>query len=329
MANNTIYERHFLQRKHGFPLWIPHPNIRLPKSYVDKGVSVGDVGIITQYGAFDYLFNICLPAEHPSNAGPLPEGFVPLLTQQKDISEFLEYTPGSYISSASVQKLQGLSFESTGNEGAVLTMPDGASHEDIRHLSKFREYAALHANSWYKYANGTMGREIENGELHLVTGCDKTSAWGIATFSGHGVSQDSPHLITFNTEQGPDGLTCSWDHSGQVDVKACPASPLSPQDRLRNQCTFLRSHTVSLSEEEWAKLMSAISTPSGEITETTSSDTVSKISSKSRNTFRRFLSSFGEGDLVHHYSCTPKWISNMELQLRKEVGVPRNRLVSR
>ncbi|TFK19371.1 hypothetical protein FA15DRAFT_601623 [Coprinopsis marcescibilis] len=293
--SNTVYERQLLQKRHGFPLWIPQPNGHLPKSYVDKGVSVGDVGIITPEGAFDYLFNICLPAEHPNNAGLLPEGFVPLLTQHKDISEFPEHTSDSYLSSPSFQKLSGLLFQGTGSEGALLTMPQGALHEDIRNLTKFREYAALHAHSWYKFANGVCGREIENGELHLVTGCDKASSWGIATFSGDQTMAEEPVQLEFVAEDTPNGCVCFWQHSGNVDVKACP-SPFdhsAQQGHMRNQCTFIRSHTISLSEGEWIKLMNSITVMSpGEGSDTSSIDRTSNISSRSKSTLKRLFSSF-------------------------------------
>ncbi|KDR67719.1 hypothetical protein GALMADRAFT_26936, partial [Galerina marginata CBS 339.88] len=51
----------------GSPLWIPEPNKRLPISYQRRGIDIGDVGIITANGGFDFLFNICLPYNHPMN----------------------------------------------------------------------------------------------------------------------------------------------------------------------------------------------------------------------------------------------------------------------
>lgn len=105
-TSNVIYERQMLLKKHGFPLWIPQPNIRLSLSYRQRGVCVGDVGIITSYGAFDYLFNICLPAAHPSNPDELPAGFLPLLLKPADICEFPEHTSGSYLASVSVKKMR-------------------------------------------------------------------------------------------------------------------------------------------------------------------------------------------------------------------------------
>jgi hypothetical protein len=74
-SSNSIYERHMYLKKRGFPLWIPQPNTTLPHSYQRRGVSIGDVGIFTSNGGFDFLFNVCLPAGDTSNPDELPEGF--------------------------------------------------------------------------------------------------------------------------------------------------------------------------------------------------------------------------------------------------------------
>ena len=54
-----MYERHLTPKDRGFPLWIPQPNMMLPIPYRAKGVCIGDVGIITEFGGFAFLFNIC------------------------------------------------------------------------------------------------------------------------------------------------------------------------------------------------------------------------------------------------------------------------------
>jgi hypothetical protein len=102
--SNSIYKRHMYLKKHGFPLWIPQPNLRLSCSYRRRGVSIGDVGIFTADGGFDFLFNICLPAGHPSNPDELPEGFSCLKLKPADVCEFGAHSSHSYIASSSVKK---------------------------------------------------------------------------------------------------------------------------------------------------------------------------------------------------------------------------------
>ena len=105
-------------------------------------------------------------------------------------------------------------------------MPQGAYHEDLKNISRFRDYALTHAESWYQYANGPCGREVGNGELHMVTGCDKTTSWGIATFS-HLQSkrpEGSVTLLNFeavgNERHGRQPY--AWHYKGTVDVKVAP-----------------------------------------------------------------------------------------------------------
>jgi hypothetical protein len=75
---NDIYERHLMLKGRGFPLWIPGPDLGLPKDYRRTGIRIGDVGTITHSGGFSFLFNICLPHDDPVNPRMLPEHFAPI-----------------------------------------------------------------------------------------------------------------------------------------------------------------------------------------------------------------------------------------------------------
>ena len=147
-------------------------------------------------------------------------------------------------------------------------MPQGAYHEDLKNISKFRDYAVAHAESWYEYANGPCGREIGNGELHMVTGCDKTTAWGIATYS-HLQSkrpEGSITLLSFKAvgherhDRQPSYPTYAWDYKGAVEAKVGPEEDefmdLGVQGSTfpRNQCTFIRSLTPAFGQDDWERL---------------------------------------------------------------------------
>jgi hypothetical protein len=90
----------------GSPLWLPEPSSTLPNVYRRQGITVGDVGIITASGGFDFMFNVCLPADHPINQQGLPEGFFPLSPQLQpsDIHRHMEFNSNSHLASASVEK---------------------------------------------------------------------------------------------------------------------------------------------------------------------------------------------------------------------------------
>jgi hypothetical protein len=147
-------------------------------------------------------------------------------------------------------------------------MPRGAYHEDLKNIRKFRKYTLIHAESWYLYAKGLCGEEIDNGELRLVTGCDKATSWGIATYS-HLPSkspEDNVSLLRFNpVGNGLRGrpssyTTYEWDYVGVAEAKFGPE-----EDELmdlgvdgsvppRNQCTFIRSLTPAFGKDEWERL---------------------------------------------------------------------------
>ena len=153
-------------------------------------------------------------------------------------------------------------------------MPQGAHDEDLRNISRFRDYASLHAESWYQYAKGTCGREIDNAELHLVTGCDKTTSWGVAAYS-HAQSkrvEDDETLLNFNVRselEARHSLSPAfvWYQQGAADVKAGPEDDelmdlpeVHAVRPLRNQCTFIRSLTLALGDADWERLQAKVAT---------------------------------------------------------------------
>ncbi|KAG6380826.1 hypothetical protein JVT61DRAFT_5212 [Boletus reticuloceps] len=60
----------------GYPLFTPGPNPDFPDHYQRGGLYVGDVGFISAAGGFVFLFNLCLPRDHPFNQiNGVPDGF--------------------------------------------------------------------------------------------------------------------------------------------------------------------------------------------------------------------------------------------------------------
>ena len=284
--SNEMYEQHLLLKNRGFPLWIPQPNVRLPIPYRAKGVCIGDVGIVTSLGGFDFLFNICRERGDPINPEELPDKFVPIdpALNPTDVREFREFGIGSYLASSSIVKSQtgeqipcvypsflffilfmlhyrGLTFESSASEGAILTMPDGAFQEELGNLSRFRDYVADHAANWYKFVNGPRGREARNGDVIVVIGCDKTTSWGMATFANTSSAQQSNFRLTYRPLQSQHnaGTAYAWEHSGVAEVRVGPDPGENeelgetPTSQLRNQCLFMRTLSVTLSDSEWAE----------------------------------------------------------------------------
>jgi hypothetical protein len=87
-------------------MWEPEPSSTLPNVYRRQGITVGDVGIITASGGFDFMFNICLPPDHPINQEHVPDDFLPIFPRLKsrDINKRMAYNTNSYVASESVVK---------------------------------------------------------------------------------------------------------------------------------------------------------------------------------------------------------------------------------
>lgn len=109
--SHVIYTNHLKKKGRGSPLWIPQPNLNLPDAYRAQGVRIGDVGLIAVHGGFDFLFNICSPADDPVHSGGrLPDGFEPITppVQKDDIHVFTSDV--RYLASSGVSQTQaGLS----------------------------------------------------------------------------------------------------------------------------------------------------------------------------------------------------------------------------
>ena len=156
-------------------------------------------------------------------------------------------------------------FESSASEGAILTMPRGARSEDLGNLARFREYAAANVADWYRFVNGPRGREAKNGDVRLVVGFDKTTSWGIATFSN--LTQQNSCLLKFGPSEGDSAYTWS-EYSGVADVRAGPDSDEidelkidsdPPDVQFENQCLFVRTLNVTLADDVWADIHSSSS----------------------------------------------------------------------
>lgn len=175
-----------------------------------------------------------------------------------------------------------LIFESSASEGAILAMPMGSNSAQLTNVRLFRKYAATHAENWYRYTNDTRGREARNGDVRLVTGYDKTTKWGMATFSNSSAGEEGSLLLKFRPlepQTTGSGKTYGWEYSGMAEVRAGPdrreiqdlrAGDQSETTEYENQCLFVRTLNVTLQEKVWKKL--AIELGDVDIDDETTSD---------------------------------------------------------
>ncbi|KAK0500195.1 hypothetical protein EDD18DRAFT_818728 [Armillaria luteobubalina] len=269
---HVIYTKLLLRRGHGYPLWIPESDYNLPEVYRNKGVSVGDLGILTDDGGFDFLFNVCAEADDPVNQGHVPPQFQPLrISSSHAIREIPFHCKNTSITSAHVSKttiaVEGsaemppfvtgggrFEFSTSKAEAAILMLPDGGIRYDTRHRSLFKQYAAENALSWYIYVNSLdhLAREAPNGSLYLVTGCDKARSWMTAAASRPSQS----HTISVKFAIGPimEGriaLHTSWSTPYiDADTRIYPDYP-NPMPQRDNQCVFMRGFTITVRENSF------------------------------------------------------------------------------
>jgi hypothetical protein len=73
------FVKELFSTERGYPLYLPAPYDHLPQVYKDRGIQIGDVGVLTPGGGFLYFFSIACSAEDPINEERLgvPPAFEP------------------------------------------------------------------------------------------------------------------------------------------------------------------------------------------------------------------------------------------------------------
>ncbi|KAF9022897.1 hypothetical protein BDZ89DRAFT_956163, partial [Hymenopellis radicata] len=186
---HVVYRRLLSRNGHGYPLWIPDPDENLPEAYRKDGISIGDVGLLTVDGGFDFLFNVHASANDPVNSGGVPSQSFSALNDPHAIrkTSFIHKEKSSITSAHVTQK--SIAMEGSANtatkkaQAAVLMLPNGAHRYEAKNIPIYENYASENGIAWYQYVNGTLNRGAPNGSLYLVTGCDKCRSWGTAAVS--------------------------------------------------------------------------------------------------------------------------------------------------
>ncbi|KAK0451363.1 uncharacterized protein EV420DRAFT_1274085 [Desarmillaria tabescens] len=274
-----IYVPLMLPKGHGYPLWLPDPLSNLPPAYLSRGTQIGDLGYLADDGGFVYLFNVCKDADDPVNLNRVPPGFVPLTSNSNlGVLERLEmHDKNSTITTSAVEQKSiefdvsaeaptalgagcGFEFTSSSEQGAVLVLPDGGERYDCASLDMFEEYAIANAHSWYKYLNGQgQGRQIRNGMLYLVTGCDKCYSWGNACYSHLTQSRcASLKFLTTGVAELSGTLRYRWEVQSGVH-KRSHHRDMTP-GAIANQTVFLRGYSISVRESSALRLLLGVKT---------------------------------------------------------------------
>ncbi|KAF9045012.1 hypothetical protein BJ165DRAFT_128796 [Panaeolus papilionaceus] len=273
---NRIYERHMLTKVRGYPLWLPEGDLNMSVGKRRVGISIGDVGMVASDGYFSYLFNILLPANDPLQPQRLPEGYTPIKSLSSSaVSRVKKYKANSALTSLSVRKVPGLApgdntrteqkFELSSSKGAVLALPDGAQSYDLQEdVVSWTNYMCANLGQWYKYTIGTLGRNVRNGDIRLITGCDKTTFWGVAVAERPSFAPEKCWLRFLSPDAATsDSEVHTWDYSGVVssrtglsrdEIRELDWDTATYRANQPSQCVCVRSMTRTLPKDEWRSI---------------------------------------------------------------------------
>ncbi|KAK7041513.1 Protein kinase of the Mitotic Exit Network [Paramarasmius palmivorus] len=259
--SSTRYALLLLSKREGYPLWYPQPKPKLPPEYRNSGVRIGDVGIVRSNTPFDYLFNICHPANHPINRFGVPKGFVPLPDDQIELSHSSEeiyrhpgtpvVVPGSIKLVVDHDGAHTYKFTSTDAQGAILMLPDGSWREEVANIGLFQRYAQRHSESWFPYAEQDRDRCLAPGTiLYLVTGYERCSSWGVSTFLNPARNAEPlslPLKVTHDGNGASKRYTWEFTGSNSCEARCYPGALHSiPNGQTPcNSCVFMQGYVIS------------------------------------------------------------------------------------
>ncbi|KAF9039418.1 hypothetical protein BDZ89DRAFT_1060862 [Hymenopellis radicata] len=204
----VIYRGCMLRQGNGVPFFLPGPSRSSPWSFRRKGLSIGDLVILTEEGSYNFLFNVHAPADHELNAGNVPTNFEPLKIPNRATVAANDEHATSFNMEASAETplvvgvggSASIELSTSRVQEAFLMLPDGATRYDAMNEKLYERYAEKYAESWREYVDD-LGHHLPNGSLYLVTGCDKAPTWGLA-FSAFSVGAGFTYRTSWSGSTG-------------------------------------------------------------------------------------------------------------------------------
>ncbi|THU83324.1 hypothetical protein K435DRAFT_734054 [Dendrothele bispora CBS 962.96] len=252
---------------YGYPLWIPEPNESTPLRYRSEGIQVGDVGFITSYGNFEFLFNTTWPKDHPVHQEwrKLPDDFHPIKLDPTYYSRHANgisrnqwicskdtkvYGKEEYSIARNSNKEHphvGFYLSSKLGEAAALFLPRGASKTDYVAADLLCNWAKEHAKEWYHHIQNEHYTDAWNGSLYLITGFLKTDCYDVSVSSGLSnktiAHSPSEHRYSECHASGSQQNCAVFIRGWKIMLKSS-RSVNDPLTKIRNQVT------MNLAEEQ-------------------------------------------------------------------------------
>ncbi|KAJ7136961.1 hypothetical protein C8R44DRAFT_728891 [Mycena epipterygia] len=252
-AKDTYTNAILAKGKYGYPLWNPAPSTT-PAEHYTEGVQVGDVGFLNSEGAFEYLFTIAAPKHDARNSLIKDCRFEPMQWGPGHVSTRSGFNPGDHESTESICKMpfdasvdnsitnvdtvhSGMKISCSSEGGAALLLPNGATSFNHLFLADILKHAFAHGLDWLECTRRST--------LYLVTGCHKSSAWGI-TFSGKHSNEAGITMSLVAQDIGGGKLEYSWHNSGSTYSSRAGPGPRPKEEKDKeNQCIFIRGYTIA------------------------------------------------------------------------------------
>ncbi|KAF8267199.1 hypothetical protein EI94DRAFT_67557 [Lactarius quietus] len=243
---------------YGHALWEPSPGDP------NDVVGVGDVGYINQ-GKFHRLFNILLPADHPSHENfgvpdnheqfrpRIPRHIIPgILRPNNFFSAGVTLESDDLGPFATRPRDPGeVTFSCKEQQGAVLSLPMEAKRENTSVREGFGKWMIKHIDKWFAWI---MDRELGIAQMEdiiLVTGTDRTRSWANVAFIGGQTNA----RVSFGVEV--DDSKIKWQFSSERNTGAVWNWGPSGENLPEDQCVFIRGFRVRKRRLWWSKLRAA------------------------------------------------------------------------
>ncbi|KAI0027061.1 hypothetical protein K488DRAFT_15142, partial [Vararia minispora EC-137] len=221
-----LYASQMSSLKRGYALFDPHPgfdgNIQLRRP-----VGFGDVGYVSEAGAFRRLFSVHLPLGHEDQPEQLPDDFeyIPVQPGRVDLRDFQpqalrsvtsrrgKVSAGVDVYVPAVPATGDVSLSFSRQQGAILAFFDKAWHEDSRMKKEYKRLFLKHHDAWLAYAQ-EEDPDLRMEDLVLVTGCDRTRTWATAVIDDVVVEGDLTLKVNLQNLGGI-SVTCGlrWERT--------------------------------------------------------------------------------------------------------------------
>ncbi|KAH8117720.1 hypothetical protein DFH11DRAFT_854157 [Phellopilus nigrolimitatus] len=281
MADHEVYAQQMFSMRRGLGLLEPNPAVH----QFDR-VRVGDVGYV-EFGSLYRLFNVFYDSDHEINSYGVPDDFEPLPLNRQEVSTREPLMPG-VRKSTGVRRV-GVEACATGvamepgakvklvcesRQGAALITKNFIKCEDAVRMKAMKDYIGKNCDSWHKFAI-SEGRDIQLHDLILVTGCDLTTDWAMATFNERSSGVEVSFEVGGPVASAGFSIWGEWSSTVDIPYRCGPiltnSALKSPLTEQFNQCVFIRGFRKAR-RLPWFKKLYAAAEPKDFDGEPSSSD---------------------------------------------------------